>query len=210
MRSFSLFFVIVLFAACRPAVRINGRTLADTLEILKKKTDFRPLDSVEAYNFLNKYYLPRLDTSPTKRHVFIYQLKGRNFGNIYKNHEREILRLYGGEKKIHTPPISHVPPLLYDTTLKWDGKKLDSTIIIADNVLIKTIKNIYVPTTDNEIRRAWHKRYGFGYTCISYPQYNANTKILIMREWIEDLDWCGTGRESIFHYKKTAGGWEAY
>ncbi|WP_295791118.1 hypothetical protein [Mucilaginibacter sp.] len=150
MRKLAFIVVAVLLIACRPAVRINGRTLTDTLEILKKKADFRPLDSAEVYEFLNKYYLPRLDTLPTKRHVFVYPLKGRNFGHIYKNKEAEILKLYGGGKKTDTPPISYIPPALYDTTLKWDSKKFNSTNVIADDVLIKTIKNIYIPTMDSE------------------------------------------------------------
>jgi len=45
--------------------------------------------------------------------------------------------------------------------------------------------------------------------CISYPQYNTYTKRLVIREWVENDSFCGTGRESKFWFTKTASGWKA-
>jgi len=208
MRKLIFIVVAVLITACRPPVRINGRTLSDTLEILKKKSDFRPLDSVEAYDFLNKYYLPRLDTMPTKRQIFIYPLNGVDFNKRLQSNKAALEFKYAGDTviKVGKPPLP--PSLTIDRSVTFNSQKLPGTRVVADTLM--NTKTQGSMAYDAISVRAWHKKFGYGYMCISYPQYNANTKILVLREWLVNYTSCGTGRERIFNYKRIAGGWETY
>jgi hypothetical protein len=115
---------------------------------------------------------------------------------------------YSGDTIIKTGKPPPVPWITSDRSVAFNGKKLSGTRVIADT--LTTTKKQGSMVYDSIGVRAWHKMFGYGYMCISYPQYNANTKILVLREWIENYDWCGTGRESVFHYKRIAGGWKAY
>jgi len=200
--------VAVLLTACRQPMRINARTLTDTLEILKKKADFRPLDSAEVYEFLNKYHLPRLDTMPTKRQIFVYPINGIDFKTRFQSDKSALEAKYSGDTSIKNivPPIP--PSIITDESITFNDKKLTGTKIIVDT-LMTTKKPAAISYNTNRLK-AWHKMFGYGYMCISYPQYNANTKILVLREWLVNYTSCGTGRERVFHYKRITGGWEAY
>ncbi len=173
---------------------------------MRKLSDFKPLNTVEAYDFINKYYLPRLDTMPTKRKIFIYALNGVDFKGIFNRNKAILKREYSEDtavkaKKINPPPP---PQILFDKKFCWDSKRLLNVTIIADTAILMDNAKILRDF------RAWHKKYGYGYMCISYPQYNPNTKRLILREWEENDDWCGTGRERKFYFTKTLNGWRPY
>ncbi|SHN10070.1 hypothetical protein [Mucilaginibacter sp. OK098] len=206
MRRLSLLIIGVFFIGCHAPTKINGRSLSDTLQILKKKADFKPLNPTEAYNFINKYYLPRLDTMPTKRQLYIYPINGIDFKKRFNDIKRALEAKYSGDTSIkaNTTP----PPLpAIDKSLVFNSKIFLNTRVIADTPTAgKKVADI---TFDVANVKAWHKKFGYGYMCISYPQYNANTNILVIREWLENYDWCGTGRERVFYYKKIPGGWRA-
>lgn len=190
---------------CNYSSKIKEKRLKDTLEALKKLSDFRPLNSNEAYDFINRYYLPRLDTMPTKRKIFIYPLSGIDFKEIFKQEKVKLERkYYSGDTIEKKSNVFFAPPsVFFYKSFSWDSKRLLNTKVIADTAIsieyAKELKN----------HKIWHQKYGFGYMCISYPQYNPYTKRLVIREWIEDDDWCGTGRLKKFWFNKVRGGWKA-
>jgi hypothetical protein len=161
---------------CNNSGQIKAQRLRDTIESLRRSTDYKPLDVAVAYDFINKYYLPRLDTMPTKRRIFIYPLTSRNFKQIF-NEEKALLEAqYKGDTMIKTrkPVLFAPPPPFFDKQFNWDSKNLFKTKIIADTAVLmnfaKILRNF----------KAFHRAYGFGYMCISYPQYNVYTKRLII------------------------------
>jgi hypothetical protein len=200
---------IVLFVSCDHSSQIKAQRLKDTLEILKRASNFRPLNSVDAYNFINQYYLPRLDTMPTKRKIFIYPLNGIDFKARFKYDEAKLKKQYSGNpvditsEEISYPPLS----IFFSKNFSWDEKKLLKTKIIADDTIISS--NSYPSLVEKT--EAWHLKYGKGYIWLSYPQYNVYTKRLVIKEWIEDGDFiCGTGRLKEFWFSKVKGGWKSY
>jgi hypothetical protein len=202
MRRFPLLIIAVFFIDCHQSAKINGRNLSDTLEILKKKADFKPLNPTEAYNFINKYYLPRLDTTRTKRKILMYALKNIDFNERYKMHKGAMESEYAGNKNTWIPPANLSPQSFLDKKFIWNAKMLLNTEVIEDSLLLIRNPKLVMPL------KKWRKKYGYGYMVISYPQYNPNTKILVFREWIENYDECGTGREREFWFTRIPGGWK--
>jgi hypothetical protein len=200
MRWVFIFFVFILFG-CTSTQNQHEQKLKDTIEALRKRADFKPLDSAEAYNFINKYYLPRLDTLSIKRKLSIFPLKPIDFKMRFTVGKEEMEAKFKDDtvllkkSKYQLEPIDYGP----DTTHPWDKKLLKATIVLD------TLKK----SGYSDWRTQWWKVYGPGYMCISYPQYNANTKRLVIREWMENADICGTGHDRIFWYSKTANGWKA-
>ncbi|NCD69602.1 hypothetical protein [Mucilaginibacter agri] len=197
MRKLFLLLIIVL-TGCHSKSDHAAQKLNDTLAKLRIMTDFRPLDSTEAYSFINKYYLPRLDTIPTGRKISITPLMGGDFKEIFERDSIRLTKEYQAKKQsIELYPPS---PNFYDSSYRWNSKHLINTQIVAgiENLDRHSISNL----------SKWHKKYGWGYMCISYPQYNPHTNKLFIREYIENGDWCGTGRERTFFYTKTADGWK--
>ncbi len=209
MQKFCLvIFSLVLFS-CSHSRNAKDKLLTDTLAALKKELGFGPLDTAEAYNFINKYYLPRLDTMPTKRKMFIYPLEGIDFNEAYKYNKKIIEKEYSENRLkksqnsyIMPPPPPIAPPGRFDKNIKWDALRLLNTNIIADtNILMEDAKIL-------RDLKAWHRAYGDGYMCISYPQYNPYTNRLFLNEYYENDDWCGSGHDKKFWYIKTSGGWK--
>jgi hypothetical protein len=200
-----LIFVLfsILFIGCNHSSQIKGRSLNDTLEAIKKLSDFKPLNQADAYDFINRYYLPRLDTLPTKRKIFLFALNGVDFKGYFKEYKDKLQREYAGDTTIKAPPINLFPPTRFNKKFSWDSRRLLKTKIIADTEVLmdnaKILKDF----------KAWHNVYGGGYMCISYPQFNSNTKRLVLREWLENRDQCGTGRERKFYFTRIPGGWKA-
>jgi len=188
---------------CHQPMSIKAKRLADTLAKLRKLSDFRPLDQEEAYAFMNKYYLPRLDSMPTKRKIFIHPLAGVDFKELFIEDSVKLQKEYEADSthKVSNAVLMPPPPPSLNTyqKLNWDGKKLINTIVIKPYITNSA--------SENNIK-AWHRRYGYAYMCVSYPQYNPYTKYLLVREWVENGDWCGTGRESKFWFVKTPSGWK--
>ncbi|OCX53315.1 hypothetical protein BEL04_03145 [Mucilaginibacter sp. PPCGB 2223] len=206
MQKVLILLLIIVCISCNSADKIREEKLRDTLEKIRIKADFKPLDSAGAYNFMNNYFLPRLDTLPTKRKIFIHPLIGRDFKMIYKREEARLTAQFLGDTtKQYYPPdivVEHAG-IFINEHANWNSKLLRNTIVINDNIFKH---NHHLEVTG---LKAWHKKFGYGYMCISYPQYNEHTKRLFIREWIENADWCGTGREYTFGYTKTTNGWKA-
>ncbi len=203
--------IIILLTGCNRATDAKRAKLNDTLAKLRKHAAYIPLDSAEVYDFINKYYLPGLDAVPTGRKVFFMPLKGRDFYQVYVQMKREMEAKYYGDtlfsRSLTSVKLLPPPPIMFDTTFRWNSKKLLNTTIIADISYLNILKETQTSTI-KEIK-AWHKKYGYGYVCISYPQYNPYTKRLLLREWVENSDWCGTGRYRDLSFTKVAGGWKA-
>jgi hypothetical protein len=207
MRNLIIILAIFCFG-CNHSNQLKSEQLKDTIEKLRKRADYRPLNTDEAYDFINKYYLPRLDTMPTKRKIFIYALTGKNFKETFDRDKAAIEGKYSDDRgRNNKIVIEPSPPAFLDKSYIWDSKKLINTNVIADTGMLK----IYEHSKHREIEeiKAWHKKFGFGYMIISYPQFNPNTKRLLIKEWIENSDWCGAGRERTLGFTKVSGGWKA-
>ena len=200
--------LIILLTGCNRATDAKRAKLNDTLAKLREHAAYIPLDSAEVYDFINKYYLP--DAVPTGRKVFFMPLKGRDFYQVYVRMKKELEAKYNGDtlssRSLTSVKLFPPPPIMFDTTFKWDSKKLLNTTVIADTSFLNILKETRTRTV--KATEAWHKKYGYGYVCISYPQYNPYTKRLLLREWVENSDWCGT-RDRDLHFTKVAGGWKA-
>ena len=200
--------VLIFLSSCIHKKDAKYQQLQDTLQKLKTKLDFRPIDSAEAYTFLNKYFLPRLDTMPTKRKIFIHPLAGRNFDDIFKRDSLAITKQYNGdiskEDHILLPPNLGFPIV----HTNWNQRRLINTKVIIDTQML----TLYRQPDDTLVAKIedWHKKFGYGYMIISYPLYNKHTGRLIMAEWIENANGCGTGRNFEFWFKKIPGGWQEY
>jgi hypothetical protein len=141
---------------------------------------------------------------PTNRKIFIYALNGTDFTEVYIRNKAKLEKEYSLDTTIKTQNVIFAPPpIFFNKKVKWDSKRLLNTKVIADTVILMDNAKILRDF------KAWHNKYGFGYMCISYPQYNSNTKRLVLREWIENDDWCGTGRERKFYFTRVLNGWKA-
>jgi hypothetical protein len=203
-------FIPLLAILCSCNFNHNERLikLQDTIALVKKKLDYKPLDSAEAYAFINKYYLSRLDTMPTKRKLYLYPLVGKDNKVIFDDFVRRVTAEYNGDTIAGKKVILHPPdPILMDTNSNWNKQRLLNVMIVTDVEEANMFKNGYDHTVSES--KAWHKKFGYGYMCISYPVYNNYTKRIRIREWIENANWCGTGRENEFYFKKVPGGWQA-
>jgi len=201
-----ILFIVPLFG-CYHSVSIKEQQLADTIAKLRKDFDFKPLNSEEAYAFMNKYYLPRLDSLRTKRKIFVHPLGGVDFKELFKADTVNLVKEYTDPHykpsfRFLIPPPP--PSISLNEKYNWDNKKLLKVVIIKEPGA-SDLKDISYDNI-NSIK-AWHKKYGYGFMCVSYPQYNANTKRLIIREWIENDSFCSTGREGEFWFTKTPAGW---
>ncbi|EHQ24385.1 hypothetical protein Mucpa_0185 [Mucilaginibacter paludis DSM 18603] len=61
MRMFMLFLLMGLAGCQSAAEKKREQKLRDTIELLRKKADFKPLEKSEAYHFINQYFLPQFD-----------------------------------------------------------------------------------------------------------------------------------------------------
>ena len=182
--------------------------MADTLSKLRKLSDFKPLNVDEAYSFLNQYYLPRLDSIPTKRKIFVHPLNGFDFKELFNKDSVKLVKEYSADTSYKSSDRFLTPPqplsININKKFSWDNNKLIQTKIIKEY-----ISSVGTNVFNSDKIKAWHKKYGFGYMYVSYPQFNAYTKRLVIREYIEDYYFCGTGREHIFWFTKTPRGWLA-
>ncbi|MDB5122848.1 MAG: hypothetical protein JWP94_977 [Mucilaginibacter sp.] len=198
----------ILFVGCNHSAQIKEQQLRDTIESIRKLSDYKPLNLNDAYYFINKCYLPRLDSEPTKRKIFIYAISGVDFQEMYRRKKAILEKIYSGDtiQKISrsnvylAPPPP--PPFFSKKTFKWDGKRLVNTKIITDTSRLKSYDSFAGHTE-------FRKKFGFGYMCISYPQYNSYTKRLVIRQLVEDGSFCGTGRDISLYFTKIPGGWIA-
>jgi len=193
--------LFLIFIGCDRSGQLKKDKLQDTLEKLKRETDFKPLSQDEVYAFLNDCYLPRLDSFLTKRKICIHPLKGVDFTSTYESQKEMIEARFSGDTNYKGKVILAPLELDSDTTYSWDVSRLINTRVITDTLLKRQ---------DEEAHKIWLKEFNRGYMCISYPQYNANTNVLIIKQWYENHSKCGTGRESILRFKKIVQGWQAY
>ncbi|MBE9664678.1 hypothetical protein [Mucilaginibacter myungsuensis] len=85
MRYLTLLIIAFSLTACHSKPGPKDKWLQDTLAELRKKADFKPLPLHEAYDFINKYYLPKLDSLPIHRTIFVHPLTGKDFQLVFKN-----------------------------------------------------------------------------------------------------------------------------
>ena len=75
-----LFLMLIVFCGCKNAGdKLRAKQLQDTLAKLKLITDFKPLTQVDAYAFMNNYYLPHLDSLPFKRKLYTHPITGIDY-----------------------------------------------------------------------------------------------------------------------------------
>lgn len=206
MYKLSLVLCSLILFGCNHPQSIKAKRLADTLATLNKEYDFRPLNQIDAYAFINNYYLPRLDSLKTKRKIFIHPINGFDFNALFNNAKIQLEKEYAEDSTYKPLKAALIPPsIIVNKKFSWDSKRLLNTAVIKDDTLL----NVGYSENMGSIS-AWHHKYGYGYMCISYPQYNAYTKRLVIREWLENDFFCGTGRETKFWFSKVPGGWKAY
>lgn len=201
MKNLFLIFLILIAFDCNN--NRQEKVLEKKIDSLRLKADFSPMAQSEAYDFINEYYIPKLQSGLSKYKLYIHPLKGKDFTQVFKRDSVAFTLAYFGKNTdvITIPPP--IAPILFDTTQIWNYKKLKNIQLVTDSLL----KSIYkLPI--NERRKAWAKNFDNGYMNISYPQYNKHSKRLVVRQWFENGDWCGTGREHFFWYSKVAGGWQ--
>lgn len=199
MRRLLILIASILLVGCNQASQLKAERLRDTVEAIKNRWGFKPLVQSEAYAFINKYYLRRLDSLPTRRKIYIFPIAGEDFKRMAEIQIARLKKEYSGDTSNQVILIPPPPPSLnVDKKFKWDFSKLPGTTIIDYNASKGISGDI----------AAFRRRYGYGYMCISYPQYNAFTKRLVISEWLENGDWCGTGRDRTLSYSKIPGGWK--
>lgn len=208
MRKLLLILCSVLLVACNHQRGIKEKQLADTVERLRIHTAYKPLKSTDAYDFINKYYLPRLDSLRIGRKIFLYPLISTDFKRIFADDSIRLVAEYSGNtvaaNKVKLRPP---PPIKFNKKYTWDKRKLLNTEIISEAAILNLEK--YPRPIEVNDRKTLIKKYGVGYICISYPQYNPYINKLIISEWLENWDSCGTGRDKIFVFTKIPGGWKA-
>jgi hypothetical protein len=204
--------ILILLAGCKMPQKPGSKLLQDTLAIVKNKLNFKSLDSAEAYDFINKYYLPRLDTMPAKRTLLIHPLVGRNFNETLKRISADIKAHYGSELTVSkndavlrpSDPIGAV-----DEHHSWNKSRLSDVNVITDTIL--NPHHQYYHINSNEIH-AWRKKFPHGYVIVSYPVYNSFTKWLYIKQGIVYTVGAIDGNvvEKELWFRKTNNGWQAY
>jgi len=211
MRKFILLILIVL-AGCKMPQKPESKQLQDTLKIVKNKLNFKPLDSAEAYDFINKYCLPGLDTMPAKRTLLIHPLVGKDFNKILKRVSADLKEQYSSGSTAPKKMMVLRPPEpigAVDEHHSWNKSRLFGVTIITDTIL--NPHHQYYHINSDEIH-AWRKKFPHGYVIISYPLYNSFTKQIYIKECIVytigAID--GNVDEKELWFKKTNNGWQAY
>jgi hypothetical protein len=69
-----LIFVVLCLSCNREKAHYYTSAQQDTI----KMASYSRLNEKDAYDFINNYYLPRLDTLKTNRKIFIHPLKSRD------------------------------------------------------------------------------------------------------------------------------------
>lgn len=207
MRNLLILFIAIFVSACHHRDAAREKQLQDTLEYLKKKTDYKPLAQADAYGFINQYYLPKLDARPIGRKVFVHPLKGINYKSIFNADSAMLVAKYKGDSayvKTHRMDL-YAPNFSSDNKLTWDISQLKNVTIVPDSLLSVIGKKGHI---NEHCQEDFHRLFGKGYVMIAYPQYNALTNRLMISEWIEDASTCGTGRDNKYVFKKVQGGWQ--
>jgi hypothetical protein len=199
--------ILIALVGCNSASRKREQKLRDTLEKLSKKADYKPLGKEEAYDFLNQYYLPHLDSTPFKRKIFIHPLNGVDYKERFNGAKKKLETEFTSDKLDQDVLVISAPPkCTFDESMVWDKNRLKNTTLIDDTLMLNIYKYKRVVNLD---RAAWNKKYGFwGYMSVSYPLYNANTKKISIHQLWLNMDGCGTGKEHVIYYTKTATGWK--
>ena len=207
---------LIFLSSCMHAKDAKYQQLQDTLQKLRTKLDFRPLVSTETYAFINKYYLPNIDSS--KRKLFIYPITGKNFKVISDEMAMSIQAQYNDNKdsnnyKISIPALSSfnksTPIFSFDKSIQWDRRRIDCPVIL-DTLLLNIFK--YPHHFEVYDMTGWYKKYGRGYIAISYPLYNHYTKLIYIHQYIiktfggvdDNYD------DDVIWYQKTKTGWQRY
>ncbi|HTH82468.1 MAG TPA: hypothetical protein VL490_06015 [Mucilaginibacter sp.] len=200
--------IFLFLCSCVHVNDANYQELQDTIQKLKKKTDFQPLDSAHAYDFINKYYLPLMDTLLSGRKLLLYPINGEDFTAIFKDDVIKLTAEYNKDtatinkrSKMYPPPPLGV---LFDRYHPWNENKLSNITLIADT-------QIYYSRADWDKINLWDKKYaGHGYVGISYPLYNKYTNRLYLREYV--IRSVGGIDENHFEnnlwFKKIPKGWK--
>jgi hypothetical protein len=137
--------LLAIFCSCNFNHNEQLIKLQDTIALVKKKLDYKPLDSAVCYAFINKYYLPRLDTMPTKRKLYIHPLVGKNSKVIFDDFVRRVTAEYNGDRIESKKVILRPPdPILMDTNSNWNKQRLLNVMIITDVEEANMFKSGYI------------------------------------------------------------------
>jgi hypothetical protein len=204
MRNLLILIIAISLTGCHTKLTKQEQALQDTLNAIRKWADFKPLPATEANDFLNRYYLPRLDTLPVHRRIFVHPLKGTDFKQSFKNDSILLTAKYHNDTVKAHQYILELEGFALDNTAKWDAKSLANCTIVTD-----TLPEIGRQSFYNKYREEWIKKIKPGYMTISYPQYNPYSKSLLIKEFLIDGYWCGTGKNKTLWFKKVPGGWMA-
>lgn len=196
--------LLVLMCGCMHNDKVKYDTaLQDTIAKVRISGDFSPLNKMEVYDFLNRYYLPRLDTLPIKRKLLLYPINSKDFSRILKDKITYLQEMSSKGIVVIKKKISLPLGLIFDKNHPWDKKKLSNVLFVTDTT-------IYHSYTNYDTIKSWHKKYGRGYVGISYPLYNIHTKKLYIRECIIRtigmID--GNADEKELWFRKTSNGWK--
>lgn len=191
-----LFLMIITLTSCHQPDNSDKPKLSTYQLEGIKRTTYKPMTEQEAYDFINQYYLPSLDSSPTKRKIYIHPINLPDLSYRFKQPESKDL---SGHILIIPPP-----PVRINTSFKWDKAKLQHIELITDDEL-NQFKNRF--NSDTNYYQEWHHHFGIGYMSISYPAYNSYIKRIVIRQWFENHTSCGTDRDKLLYYTKTANGW---
>lgn len=184
-----IWLLVFILASCNQTKK-PGQTSADGNKEQIKQATYRYLDEDQGYDFLNKYYLPRLDSLETGRKIYIHPINKPDF----------LKETFRDKTKIYPPR-----PIIVDSAFDWNIKKLKNVRVILGKEL-KELKQY--KTQDSLYSVFWKRKFGKGFIYISRPAYNQYTNRIIVREWIQNNDWCGTDRERLLSFSKTeSGGW---
>ena len=185
MRRLVFVFSCFISVSCSEPTKISN-SLNQEQEEFQKKALYVYLNDSLTYDFINSYYLNRLDILETGRKLFVHPINKPKF--VYRP-------AADSKKNI----ISLPEPIVTDLNFTWDSNRIKNTKIINSY----DINDLHQSTSSSV---SFKKKFGKGYVCISRPAYNSHTKRIIIREWIENGSSCGTDREQMLSYRLTKNG----
>jgi hypothetical protein len=192
----------MFFSGCHQVDEQKLKKLNDSVAVLKNKYDFRPLNEKQAYEFMNKYYLPTLDTVFPGRRIFVHPLVREDLKNSLDVQLCKLKNEFDKDSVVKVPSLREIVLGSADDRYSWKAKKLVNT------TLILTRHPSFSESID--LSNAWLKKYLINdYIFVSYPQYNPHSRVLVIDEYHNEGNWCGVHKDPRrFVYLRIPGGWK--